>query len=339
MEGWGAWIDTRYPGGNQGPGLYVRIMVDGQLVADISGDFVGYIGFISSDPFTRVTMQMGGECCQETFDVDNMAVIPWCSPRGPRGIHGDPHVKTWSGDYFDYMGACDLVMVNSAEKDLDLHVRTKIRYDYSFIESAALRIGDDILEVGSFGDHALNGVDSAFAMGGSAGYQLGPYPVHYTENSKQKHTFDVVLTPYLNATFVVYKDIVNVLINGDGSKAFFEGTMGLMGAIDGTLLARDGNTNMGVDYNAFGQEWQVRGDEPLLFRSARAPQYPDHCELPTADSSEQRRRLGEGGVSKEAAEIVCKKYAGASKDLHAFENCVADVLAFNDLGFAEAGSF
>ena len=42
--------------------------------------------------------------------------------------------------------------------NLDLHIRTTIRYDYSYIESAAIQIGNDVLEVSSFGSYALNGV-------------------------------------------------------------------------------------------------------------------------------------------------------------------------------------
>ena len=54
---------------------------------------------------------------------------------------------------FLLLGECDLVLVHIDDFQnglpLDIHIRTKIRYeDYSYIESAAIKIGDDILEVG-----------------------------------------------------------------------------------------------------------------------------------------------------------------------------------------------
>ena len=47
-------------------------------------------------------------------------------------------------------------------------VRTKPRYEYSYIEAAAIKIGTDILEIGSWGDFMINGVSDAatpFLMG------------------------------------------------------------------------------------------------------------------------------------------------------------------------------
>ena len=47
--------------------------------------------------------------------------------------------------------------------DLTVHVRTTIRYDYSFIESAAIRIGNDTLSVSGWRVYSFNGVDGALA--------------------------------------------------------------------------------------------------------------------------------------------------------------------------------
>ena len=66
-----------------------------------------------------------------------------CSPRKGGGF-GDPHFQTWSGEYFDYQGACDLVLADSPLFGDGLgfaaHVRTKARFDYSFIEYAAIKV-------------------------------------------------------------------------------------------------------------------------------------------------------------------------------------------------------
>ena len=47
------------------------------------------------------------------------------------------------------MGACDMHLVEAPffapGMELTIDVRTKIRYDYSYIESAAIKIGDDVL--------------------------------------------------------------------------------------------------------------------------------------------------------------------------------------------------
>lgn len=84
---------------------------------------------------------------------------------GPAGSFGDPHVKTWVGQQYDYHGECDLVLVSSEKfangLGLDIHIRTTIRDDWSYISATALRIGEDILEVHSFGKYYLNGVENA----------------------------------------------------------------------------------------------------------------------------------------------------------------------------------
>jgi hypothetical protein len=41
---------------------------------------------------------------------------------------------------------------------LQVHIRTTIRYQYSYIESLAVRIGEDTLQVSSFGEYSFNGV-------------------------------------------------------------------------------------------------------------------------------------------------------------------------------------
>ena len=84
-----------------------------------------------------------------------------------------------------------------------------------------------------------------------------------------------------------------------------------------------------MDTNALGQEWQVRSDEPMLFRAARAPQFPAKCEMPDPTSASEQRRLGET-VAKEAAKKACSHKQGA-----AFRNCAKDVMAFGDLELAQ----
>jgi hypothetical protein len=44
---------------------------------------------------------------------------------------------------------------------LEIHGLTQIESDYSYIESCAIRIGDEVIEIGGWGEHLLNGVDDA----------------------------------------------------------------------------------------------------------------------------------------------------------------------------------
>ena len=76
----------------------------------------------------------------------------------------EPHFVTWYGSHFSYHGACDLVLVSNPSfafgKGLDIHVRTKhmVNQQFSYVSNAAIRIGDDVLEVVDDGSHFINGV-------------------------------------------------------------------------------------------------------------------------------------------------------------------------------------
>jgi hypothetical protein len=50
------------------------------------------------------------------------------------GVVGDPHFITWAGGKFDYQGQCELTLLRAPRVDLAVHIRTKIRYSYSYIE-------------------------------------------------------------------------------------------------------------------------------------------------------------------------------------------------------------
>ena len=252
----------------------------------------------------------------------------------------DPHVKTWAGNDFDFMGECDLVLLDAPDfnNGLGLHidVRTTIRYDYSYIESAALRIGEDILEVESFGEYAVNGVESANLD------FLGGYEIVHTIRDEKVKIFEVIISEADDFKIVIstFKDMVNVKIVGH-VEALGLGS-GMMGSTStGTMLGRDGrimdlSTDEGI--NAFGYEWQVTKDEPMLFRTARFPQASkgEKCVLPDASTKQSlRRRLAESGVSRAAAENACAYLKTANER----KNCVLDVLEMGDLDAAQAGAF
>ena len=231
------------------------------------------------------------------------------------------------------MGECDLNMLNAphfdGHQDMNVAIRTTIQYDYSYIEAAAVQIGDDVLEVGSYGDFAVNGVDTP-DWGGKAGH-IGGYELYHTQVSKMKHTYDIVLSPTENITLASYKQLVSIHIKVDENKEkFFANSKGLLGSVKGELLSRDGG--LMEPGNAYAEEWQVTDEETSLFRIARAPQYPAKCNMPVP-MAVSARRLGQT-IAEEAAQKACSHKVGK-----AFENCVYDVMATGDLELALAGAY
>jgi hypothetical protein len=247
------------------------------------------------------------------------------------GAQGDPHFKTWSGGHFDYHGMCDLVLLQSkmfgSGLGLDVHIRTKIRRDMSYIANAALRIGTDVLEVESKGVHFLNGVAGADLS------EISGFPLTHTQVNDHQHEFVVDLGGRERIKIKTFKDFVSVLIE-DGKGKHFGDSVGLMGDFEmGRMLARDGETVLG-EPNTFGQEWQVLEGEPKLFQINRLPQHPEVCTMPPPKVvSLLRRHLSESTKEELAAENACAHW-GDGKD-----DCVFDVLATGDFELAQAGSY
>jgi hypothetical protein len=263
-----------------------------------------------------------------TFDVGGCDC-----PAGNGGCDGDPHFKTWRGKRFDFHGECDLVLLHSSAFEsglgLDVHIRTKIRSDMSYISSAALRIGLNVLEVESQGIYYLNGVLSATLPAEFSGFAFS----HMQPTDKQ-HVFEVYLGGRERIKIKTYKDFVSVLIEQGKSEHFLH-SVGLMGDFrNGDKIARDVKTVLD-DANAFGQEWQVLDTEPSLFHALRLPQHPQKCIMPTpAQVSQLRRRLAETSSADElAAEKVCAHW-GEGKD-----DCIFDVLTTGDLEMAVMGAY
>jgi hypothetical protein len=122
-------------------------------------------------------------------------------------VQGDPHFMTWRGQHYDFMGECDLVFIQSKDfesgLDLDIHIRTKMRRDMSFVSSAVLRIGSDILEVASQGLYFLNGVANAELPSEFSGFEF----LHSQPTDKQ-HVFEVHLGGRERIKVKTYKDFL-----------------------------------------------------------------------------------------------------------------------------------
>jgi Repulsive guidance molecule (RGM) C-terminus len=204
---------------------------------------------------------------------------------------------------------------------------------FPLTESAALRIGDDTLEVSSWGFYAMNGVESADL---SQAF-LGPFAVKYTVENKKKSIFSVHDGDGDHIVVSTYKDWVNIKIFP--TELDYQTSQGLLGEFpSGVMLARNGTTVFTKEEaNEFGNEWQVTADEPMLFMlEDREPQLRNgqKCIMPSTTASAEQRRLGEA-ISEEAAKEACAHHVEADQ----FENCVYDVMASGDLDMAMAGAF
>jgi hypothetical protein len=209
---------------------------------------------------------------------------------------------------------------------LDIHIRTKIRYDYSYIESAVVKIGEEMLEVASYGEYFLNGVENADLPSA-----IGGFNITYSQPDVKQHVFTIHVENDEKIVLKAFKDMVSMLTDADYVR--FDGSSGMMGEIgSGRMFARDGITVL-EEPNAFGAEWQVRDNEPMLFQTIREPQYPQACKLPSADAKASRR-LGATSVARKAAEEAC-----ASWDADIREGCIHDVMATGDVDLAAAGAF
>jgi hypothetical protein len=196
-------------------------------------------------------------------------------------------------------------------------------------------IGQDIIQISSFGEYMVNGVGHAEMPNDLSGH-LVTHNVTAADN--KEHHFRIGLANGEGIVVHTMKDIVSVkmLAVGTSTVADFEHSQGLMGEFGtGKMLARDGVTEI-HDTNSFGQEWQVRpNQDPQIFLdNRRPPQYPQQCKLPSKTAKDQRRRLGES-IAREAAEKACAHW----KNEEEREGCIFDVMATGDLELAVAGGY
>jgi hypothetical protein len=218
---------------------------------------------------------------------------------------------------------------------LDIHIRTTqepyedIPDFYSYIESAAIRIGHDVVEFA--GDNFwINGVEHS---DGDLPITIGGFPLNYPyfggEDGKVRHyVIDLNDDDYI----VIYTYMHFMSVHVSGFDQDFASSVGLMGDWKTSeMLARDGVTVL-HDPNEFGAEWQVREHEPKLFRTAREPQHPHATCKPVPEMTrDSRRHLRADESFVQAAEAAC-----AHKSVNDFDFCVHDVLATKNLGMAQA---
>eukprot|EP00980_Cylindrotheca_fusiformis_P011252 scaffold2587_cov101-Cylindrotheca_fusiformis.AAC.1 len=257
------------------------------------------------------------------------------------GSNGDPHFRTWNGGHFEYHGQCDMILVQ---------IRTKLVKFWSFIQNAAIRIGDDVLEIQGSPDLSVNKGNNHYWI--NSIYQgqvttLGGFPVkaNYAGKDKNKRwffskhgggnkisrSFEIDLSSkYPGQKIVIgsYKEFVRVDFHNADVDAFGH-SVGMLGEFaSGKTLARDGVTELN-DYTKLGHEWQVIPEEDgMLFHNVSYPQYPEKCIDPESRAMKRRhRRLGESFITDEQAEAACAPIEDALDR----KDCIYDVLVTQDL--------
>ncbi len=230
-----------------------------------------------------------------------------------------------------------------------VHIRTT-RVDrphdgvsYSYISSAAVKFGNNIIEVSDDGNLVINGapsqqdIDSHHADDSVITLD-GHTLTRSTKGTKGRITvFELDLDDNKIIRIRCNTKLGMIYVDIEGH---FPNTVGLLGAPageDGRLLSRDKSLDMTNHWNSFGEDWQVRDTDPMLFTDkTRFPQYPMGCVYEASSDSNRnlRRRLRAEseveGVTLDVAREACAKRFG---DLNQF--CIDDVMATGDVELAE----
>ena len=219
---------------------------------------------------------------------------------------------------------------------MTVHIRTKIETWWSYVEAAVVKIGQDTFEIQQNQFH-MNGspVDMNLVTEDPTHATLGGLKLRYMR-IKDNIEAHIYLGNGEKIVMKTFKGFIKVQMAAEGS-SHYTGSHGLLGRFpDGMRVARDGETLI-EDVNAFGQEWQVRADEPKLFHSyddAWVVPAGQTCAMPDTSPAKQQlraRRLADG-LAEEAAEKACAHLAGADER----KACVFDVISTQDMDMAGA---
>lgn len=229
-------------------------------------------------------------------------------------VHGDPHIRMWSGMYYDFQWQCDMIHVRNSL--LDLHIRTESRGPaWSAVTDTALRFTTDILEVSDIGTVKFNGVPTA------APFLImdGIYNVNVTPFGSGKQV--IVSLPGAQQIKYQTTGFGGVLIYIDAHGSDFCDSQGMAGDWDlAGFIARDGATPVAVGPGpnkvAYAVEWEVDGTlDPILFSTT----VPNTC----GDDPFDRRKKRHLQSQDDAAREECMDIVQNMNDL---DNCVFDYI-------------
>lgn len=288
---------------------------------------------------------------------------------------GDPHFTMWDGTHYSYHGACDMIFVHSSPPSSfmgrddglgswRIHVRTEIVQDWSRIASAAIQIGEDILEVVVDGSHYWNGIHAPIEDAPTA--LANNFPLQAVAKCRGKklvetgcraynYRYEINLGQGTVVTISAFKGFVNVQVSSPAPDHNFAGLMGTSGRSG--MVDREGGQL--TDPLTMGSSWQVRDTDPMIFHTIEGPQYPEPCNLPeknawrsiqdtktrsgldtTADGRRLRRLRGGNYISDAAgnqqddvSSFHEQAFLACGRAVH-FESCVVDVMTLHDLDMA-----
>jgi hypothetical protein len=311
---------------------YIKLTIDGteEILINSSVDSA-----FTVDPTTPF--------CLYTFSQDDpMWYNLTIEPLTDHGCDGDPHYKTWTNEHFEYHGQCDLVLAKDADfadgLGLDVHIRTGLVRYWSYIKSAVIRIGNDILEIeGSATEfdsetHYWLNYDYQGELTEFAGFPVKKFSQQGTAVTKNRIEIDLSSKyPGQKIVLSTYKEFVKVQFENSSSESYGN-TVGMLGDYKtGKTLGRDGVTEI-HDFTDYGHEWQVLPGDGKLFREAARPQFPEPCIDPEDPRGQRKRRLAESSVSIEDAEAAC----ASLKDEMDRKDCVYDIIATQDMDMVGA---
>jgi len=228
---------------------------------------------------------------------------------------------------------------------MDIHIRTKIQDFWSSVESAAIKLGDETMEIRAdpTSDEWLwfNGKEATSAMmdGEWHKHEMAGFLIRYKQTGENTREANLYLKGAKEVLVMkTFKSFVRIDVNWQESDNYFNSN-GLLGdhAHEGKRLGRDGEFI--EDVKAFGQEWQVVPEvDGILFHSYEGAVVGKQCVMPpsykpgmnVSSLSEQRRRLGESTLDTEMAEKACNHLV----DPEEIKACVFDVVATQDLSMA-----
>ena len=233
------------------------------------------------------------------------------------------------------------MLMQSRKHGVTVNIRTT-RIDhplmsFSFISNAAIKVADNVLEVSDDGSLFVNGNDASesdkmFLPSAFDGFKL----IRTTKGTKSNilaYKLDFGQDRFVE---VRCNKKMGMLLFIDVGGTFSD-SKGLLGnsATEG-LYSRDGSIDLTGQWNSLAEEWQVRSDEPVLFREVRHPQFPAGCSYESSNSRSStnlRRRLLDGttGVSEDVAKKACANAASGTM----MEYCIADVMVTGEVDIAD----